>query len=323
MYYEGKDKFMQKISFVIPCYNSEKYVTHTVQKLKEVITKDLSQYETEIILVNDGSKDNTFQKLKEIAITTNNVIAIDFTRNFGQHSAIMAGLNQCDGEIIVALDDDGQTPPEEIKKLLDALDEETDVVYAKYEEKKHNAFRNFGSSINSIMAHALLGKPKDLYISSFFAMKHYIKDEIITYRNPYPYMEGLVLRATNKIKNVMVNHKQREVGKSQYTFKKLIGLWINGFTNFSVKPLRIAIFFSVLFIAIAMVAMIFLIINRITNPAVPMGWTSMTILLLIIGAVITFILGLIGEYVGRIYISINNNPQYVIRNTIKGKQNNQ
>ena len=117
MYYEGKDKFMQKISFVIPCYNSEKYVTHTVQKLKEVIAKDLSQYETEIILVNDGSKDNTFQKLKEIAITTNNVIAIDFTRNFGQHSAIMAGLNQCDGEIIVALDDDGQTPPEEICKI--------------------------------------------------------------------------------------------------------------------------------------------------------------------------------------------------------------
>lgn len=308
---------MQKISFVIPCYNSEQYVHHTVEALEEVINKTLQEYETEVVLVNDGSKDNTFQVIEQIANTINNVIAIDFTRNFGQHSAIMAGLNSCSGDIIVALDDDGQTPPEEVKKLIDALDEQTDVVYAEYEEKKHSAFRNLGSFVNSIMAHALLNKPKDLYISSFFAMKSYIKDEIITYQNPYPYMEGLVLRTTDKIKNVKVNHKQREVGKSQYTFKKLFGLWINGFTNFSVKPLRIAIFFSALFIGVALIATVVLVINRITNPDVPIGWTSMIILLLIIGAVITFILGLIGEYVGRIYICINNNPQYVIRKVVR------
>lgn len=241
---------MQKISFVIPCYNSEQYVSNTVERLQQVIKTMLMQYDTEIILVNDGSKDATFKTIEKIANKDSNVIAIDFTRNFGQHSAIMAGLNQCSGDIIICLDDDGQTPPEEIVKLMDALDEDTDVVYAKYEEKKHSAFRNLGSSVNSMMAHMLLNKPKDLYISSFFAMRDYIKDEIITYQNPYPYMEGLVLRATNKIKNVLVNHKQREVGKSQYTFKKLFSLWINGFTNFSVKPLRIAIFFSALFIAI-------------------------------------------------------------------------
>ena len=311
---------MQKISFVIPCYNSERYVRHTIDELEKVIRTTLTNYKTEIILINDGSKDNTFKEIEQISHLQKNVIAIDFTRNFGQHSAIMAGLNHCSGDIIVALDDDGQTPPEEVKKLIDALDEDTDVVYAKYEDKKHSAFRNLGSFVNSIMAHALLNKPKDLYISSFFAMKSYIKDEIIAYQNPYPYMEGLVLRTTNKIKNVIVNHKQREVGKSQYTFKKLFGLWINGFTNFSVKPLRIAIFFSALFIIIALMATIVLIINRITNPDVPMGWTSMIILLLIIGAVITFILGLIGEYVGRIYICINNNPQYVIRKVVKNEE---
>lgn len=311
---------MQKISFVIPCYNSEKYVTNTVEKLEKVIQTSLKQYNTEIVLINDGSKDNTYKTIEKIANKSNNVIAIDFTRNFGQHSAIMAGLNQCSGDIIICLDDDGQTPPEEIVKLIDALDDDTDVVYAKYEEKKHSAFRNFGSCVNSMMAHALLNKPKDLYISSFFAMKSYIKDEIITYQNPYPYMEGLVLRATNRIKNVAVNHKEREIGKSQYTFKKLFGLWINGFTNFSVKPLRIAIFFSALFIAVAAIATIALIINKIINPAVPIGWTSMIILLLIIGAVITLILGLIGEYVGRIYISINNNPQYVIRKVVKNEK---
>lgn len=308
---------MDKISFIIPCYNSENYIGNTVNDLKLVIETELSNYDSEIILINDGSKDNTFESIKDLAKNNNNIIAIDFTRNFGQHSAIMAGLNMSSGDIIICLDDDGQTPPKEAVKLINALDEDTDVVYAKYEDKKHSTFRNIGSNINSQMAHILLNKPKDLYISSFFAMKSYIKDEIIKYENPYPYLEGLVLRTTNKIKNVVVKHKEREVGKSQYTLKKLFSLWINGFTNFSVKPLRIAIFFSVLFIIIAFAMIVVLTINKIINPAVPLGWTSVIILLLIIGAVITFILGLIGEYVGRIYVSINNNPQYVIRKVEK------
>lgn len=312
---------MEKISFVIPCYNSEKYVKNTIEALQTTIKNKLEEnYTTEIILVNDGSRDNTFQEIGAIAEKHQNVIAIDFTRNFGQHSAIMAGLNECTGDIIICLDDDGQTPPEEVTKLIENLDDETDVVYASYKEKKHNKFRNIGSSINSFMAYKLLDKPKDLYISSFFAMRSYIKDEIINYRNPYPYMEGLVLRATNKIKNVEVNHKERKVGKSQYTLKKLLRLWLNGFTNFSVKPLRIAMVFSLIFIIIAVIMAIVLIVNKLINPLVPLGWTSMIILMLIIGSVITFILGLIGEYVGRIYISINNNPQYVIRKVVKDEE---
>ena len=313
---------MKKVSFVIPCYNSEKYIKITVNSLQTVIKEKLGDYTTEIVLINDGSKDNTFDEIRKLAKENNNIIAIDFTRNFGQHSAIMAGLNACSGDIIICLDDDGQTPPEESIKLINYLDEDTDVVYARYKEKKHNKFRNIGSSINSLMAHILLDKPKDLYISSFFAMKSYIKDEIINYTNPYPYMEGLVLRATNSIKNIDVEHKEREVGKSQYTIKKLLGLWLNGFTNFSVKPLRIAMMFSFLFIATAIILAIVLIINKLINPLVPLGWTSMIILMLIIGAVITFLLGLIGEYVGRIYISINNNPQYVIRKVVKNEEKN-
>lgn len=311
---------MRKISFVIPCYNSEEYIEKTVGELQQVIKEKLSNYKSEIILVNDGSKDKTFQKIKEISKESKNVIAIDFTRNFGQHSAIMAGLNECSGNIIVCLDDDGQTPPEEAVKLINNLNDDTDVVYARYKEKKHSKFRNLGSKVNSFMAHILLDKPNDLYISSFFAMKDYIKNEIINYTNPYPYMEGLVLRATTKIRNVDVEHKDREVGKSQYTIKKLLNLWLNGFTNFSVKPLRIAILFSGLFMAIAAIMAIILIINKIMNPMVPVGWTSVIILLLIIGSVLTFILGLIGEYVGRIYISINNNPQYVIRKVVKNEE---
>ena len=313
---------MEKISFVIPCYNSGKFVANTINDLMQIAKKDFKKYEYEIILINDGSKDDTFEVIKNISKKDKNITAIDLTRNFGQHSAIMAGLNECSGDIIVCLDDDGQTPPTEIKKLLSELDENTDVVYAKYKQKKHSKLRNIGSKLNDFMAIKVLNKPKDLFISSFFVMRKHIKDEIITYKNAYPYMEGLVLRSTSRIKNVSVEHKERAVGKSQYTFKKLLNLWINGFTNFSVKPLRVAILFSVIFSLVAIIMTVILVINKLTNPTVPIGWTSMIILLLIIGAIISFLLGLIGEYVGRIYMAINNNPQFVIREVMKNEKEN-
>lgn len=313
---------MHKISFVIPCYNSELFVEKTVEELLETIKNKLVQYESEIILINDSSKDKTFEKIEKLSQIHKNITAIDLSKNFGQHSAIMAGLSQTTGDIIVCLDDDGQTPPNEAVKLITALDEETDVVYAKYKNKKHNKFRNIGSKINDYMAESLLDKPKDLFISSFFAMKKYVKDEILEYKNPYPYMEGLVLRATNKIKNVEVNHGERKVGKSNYTLKKLLKLWVNGFTNFSVKPLRIAILCSSAFIIGAIVMTIWILFNKANNPEVPMGWSSTMVALLVVGAAVTFILGLIGEYVGRIYLSINNNPQYIIRKIAKNKEEN-
>ena len=310
----------KKISYVIPCYNSALFIEKTVDDLINTIKKDLPEYNSEIILVNDASKDNTFKKIKEIANTNANVIAVDLSRNFGQHNAIMAGLKFTTGDIILAMDDDGQTAPSEIKKIISGLDEDTDVVYAKYEHKKHNIFRNLGSRLNDFMAVKLINKPKDLYVSSFFAMKKFVKDEIITYTNPYPYIIGLVLRSTNKIKNVTVTHNKRKVGKSNYTLKKLVGLLMNGFTNFSVTPLRIALIFSIIFGIAAIILAIIFIINKFINPNVPLGWTSTIIVNLLIGASISFLLGLVGEYVGRIYMAINNNPQYVIREVINEKK---
>lgn len=311
---------MEKVSFIIPCYNSELFIENTINELQESINKDFKKYETEIILINDSSKDNTFIKIEEISQKNKNVIAIDMAKNFGQHGAIFAGLSQAKGDIIVCLDDDGQTPPNEAIKLVNSLDENTDVVYAKYKNKKHNKFRNFGSKVNDYMAHSLLGKPNELFISSYFAMKKYVKDELLKYTNPYPYLEGLVLRTTNKIKNVEINHRERKIGKSNYTLKKLLHLWVNGFTSFSVKPLRLAIVCSFIFVISAMIITIAIIINKLRNPAVPLGWSSTMVVILIVGAALAFILGLIGEYVGRIYISINNSPQYVIRKVTKNDE---
>lgn len=307
-----------KISFVIPCYRSEHTIGDVVAQIQDAME---GKYEYEIVLVNDCSPDKTFDVIEELCKTFDNIIGINLAKNFGQHSALMAGFHYVSGDIIVCLDDDGQTPPSEAHKLLDKLnDEETDVVYAKYENKKHSTFRNLGSQINSKMAEYLIGKPKDLYVSSYFAAKRFVIDEITCYENPYPYVIGLILRTTKNIVNVTVEHREREEGSSGYTLKKLVALWFNGFTAFSVKPLRIATVVGMLFAAAGFLYLIYTIVNKIINPNVPMGWSSMMSVLLVVGGCILFMLGLIGEYIGRIYISLNNSPQYVIKKVVSRKE---
>lgn len=165
----------------------------------------------------------------------------------------------------------------------------------------------------------MLKKPKDLYVSSYFVMRSYIKEEILHYRNAYPYVIGLVLRSTTNITNVDVQHRQREQGRSGYTLGKLLGLWLNGFTAFSVVPLRLASFLGIFAAGAGFVYLIYVLVNKIVNPLAPIGWTSMIALLLIVGGIIMLILGMIGEYVGRIYISLNAYPQYVVKETINIK----
>lgn len=309
-----------KVSFVIPCYRSESTLPDVVDRIQQIRRHD---DEFEVILVNDCSPDNTFQTIKQLCAKWTNVTGINLAKNFGQHSALMAGFHYVSGEYIVCLDDDGQTPPEEVYRLLDTLDEDTDVVYAEYDQKKHSAFRNFGSRINSKMAEYLIGKPKNLFVSSYFAAKRYVIDEMIRYNNPYPYVIGLVLRTTKNIKNVKVDHHEREAGQSGYTLKKLIQLWMNGFTAFSVKPLRIATALGIIFAFLGFAYAVYTVINKFVNPNVPVGWSSMMAAFMFIGGCILFMLGLIGEYIGRIYISLNNSPQYVIKNVIEKAESNE
>lgn len=302
---------MNKISYVIPCYGSEHTIIGVVTDIKMLMKQDLKNYQFEIILVNDGSPDRVHNVIIENYSKDKDIKYIQLSKNFSQHNAVMAGLHHTTGDVIICLDDDGQSPVYEVPKLLNELNEDIDVVYAKYRAKKHSRFRNFGSKINDYMLRMMLGKPQDLYISSFFAMKRYVKDAMIEYKNPYPYLGGLILRITDRIKNVETDHLGRNDGSSGYNIRKLLKLYVNGLTNFSVKPLRISLFFSVTFILIAVIASVYLVINKLLNPEIPVGWTSMMIVLLFVGAAITFLLGLIGEYIGRIYISINNIPQYV------------
>lgn len=306
---------MKKISFVIPCYRSEHTLPNVVSEIEEKM-KTLPQYEYEVLLVNDCSPDNTLEVIRNLCEKHDNIKGIDFARNFGQHSALMAGLRHSDGDYVVCLDDDGQTPANEADKLLDKLEEGYDAVYAKYEHKQHSAFRNMGSRLNEYMARIMLGKPGSLYVSSYFAVKRFVVEDMIRYENSYPYVIGLVLRATRNITNVLVTHREREEGVSGYTLKKLIGLWFNGFTAFSVKPLRIATAMGGISAALGFLYGIYTIIKRLVNPEVPMGFSAIMSSIVIFGGMIMLMLGLIGEYIGRIYISLNNSPQYVIREKI-------
>ena len=305
-----------EISFVIPCYNSEKTITRVIDEIKASVTEK----DYEIILINDGSKDNVYEVIRDLADKDKKIKVIDLIKNFGQHSALMTGLRYSEGDIVVCLDDDGQTPADEYEKLVKGVREGFDVVYAKYDNKQHSLFRNFGSKLNDIMACLMLNKPKDLYLSSYFACNRLVVDEIVKYQNPFPYLAGLVLRTTTRIKNVPVNHRKRETGESGYTLSKLIGLWMNGFTAFSVKPLRIATTMGFLIAILGFLYGIILIIRKITNNIEILGYSSIMASMLFIGGLVMIMLGLIGEYLGRIYICLNNQPQAIVRNTINIKK---
>lgn len=302
----------QLVSFVIPCYRSAQTIGRVVQEIRDVM-RGLLQYRYEIVLVNDASPDDTFETIRALCGENRDVCGVNLARNFGQHAALMAGFRYVRGDIVVCLDDDGQTPAGEVGKLLSGIEAGSDVVYAKYANKRHSGFRNFGSRINELMTRVMLGKPKELYVSSYFAVKRFVVEEMLRYENPYPYVIGLVLRTTKKITNVEVTHREREVGTSGYTLGKLLGLWFNGFTAFSVKPLRVATVIGVISACAGFAYGIFTIIKKFINPAVPVGFSALMAAVVFFCGLILLMLGIIGEYIGRIYISLNNSPQYVIR----------
>lgn len=310
---------MNKVSFVIPCYSSGHSIEAVVHELIAAM-EELVEYKYEVIMVNDCSPDDTMDIIRGICIQHDNMKGIDLSKNFGQHGALMAGLNYVSGDIVVCLDDDGQTPASEVGKLLKKIGEGYDVVYAEYNNKQHSGFRNLGSKINSLMTEYLLDKPRGLFVSSYFAVRRYIVDDVIQYQNAYPYVLGLVLRSTKNIANVEVKHRERIEGNSGYTLKKLVGLWVNGFTSFSVKPLRFATIVGCFFAMIGFLFVIYLVVHKLLHPgSVLMGWSSTMSVIMILGGLILLVLGMIGEYIGRIYICINKAPQYIIKEIVGDK----
>lgn len=308
------------ISFVIPCYRSAATLPGVIREIQESM-KTIDSYTYEIILVNDCSPDDTFETIRRLCEENENITGINLAKNFGQHSALMAGFHHVRGSLIVCLDDDGQTPACEVGKLIAGIEEGADVVYAKYIHKHHSGFRNFGSHINELMTRVMLGKPKNLYLSSYFAARRFVVEEMLRYEYAYPYVIGLVLRTTKNIANVEVNHRDRKAGESGYTLGKLLALWFNGFTAFSVKPLRIATVAGTICALCGFAYGIYTIIKKIfiQPPDLVIGFSALMSVIVFMGGMLMLMMGLVGEYMGRMYISMNNSPQFVIREIV-GKE---
>ena len=303
------------ISFVIPCYRSEKNITSVVNEIKETVTKR-SGCKYEIIAVNDQSPDNVYSVLKSLAAADKQVKVIDLSKNMGKHAALMAGFRHACGDYIAICDDDGQCPIEHLWELIDAVDEGYDAAMANYGVKAQSRFKNFGSRMNDWMMRTLLNKPRHIKFANFAVFRPFVVSEMLKYKNPYPYVNGLLLQATHKIKNVPMEERERLNGTGGYTFKKSFSLWMNGFTAFSVKPLRIATALGAVLALAGFAFGIYVIIRKLVHPNILAGYSSLFAAMLFIGGVIMLMMGLIGEYIGRIYISINNAPQYVVRETI-------
>lgn len=300
-----------KLSVVIPVFFGQSTIGRLVHKLFEILT----DYELEIVLVDDGSLDSShevclalYEKYK------NSLTYVRLSKNFGEHNAVMAGLRYSTGDYAVIIDDDFQNPPEAVINLAKtAVEGEYDVVYSSYPKKQHSIFRNLGSRFNNLIAGFLLDVPRNLYLSSFKCLSRFAVNEIVKYIGPFPYIDGLILRSTRKIGTVEVAHNKRQEGKSGYTFRKLVHLWLNMFVNFSIMPLRISSILGLIFSGFGLVFSTVVVIEKLNNPSLPIGWPSLIIAFLVFAGVQLFILGLLGEYLGRLYLSSNQTPQYVVR----------
>jgi len=307
------------VSIVIPVYNGQE----TIGPLADELVARLGpSYQLEIILINDCSLDRSedacialFEKYSDI------VRFFSLAKNVGEHNAVMAGLNQCSGDFVVIMDDDFQNPISELIKLLNfGLEHDYDVVYTWYQRKHHALWRNLGSWFNDRVANVMLRKPRGLYLSSFKLLNRFLVKEIIKYDLPFSYIDGLILRTTEKIGRLQVEHGAREIGKSGYTLRKLIRLWLNMFVNFSILPLRVATLLGTIFSLIGLGIGVWTVIEKLSNPDLPVGYAALTVIVSIFAGIQLIALGMNGEYVGRIFLSLNRSPQYTIRRRFEKKR---
>ena len=290
------------LSVVIPVYHG----ANTVQKLVESTQEELTPYSYEIVLINDGSKDDSEKVCLELSTKFDNISFLSLRKNFGEFQAVMCGLNHAKGDYAVIIDDDFQNPPSEIFKLLEtALKGDYDVVYGQYDEKKHHQFRNIGSWFVNQITTFLFKKPQDLYLSSFKLIKREIVEEICKYKGPYPYIDGLIFNVTDNVGKVTVQHNERHHGESNYTAKKLTSLFLNIIFGYSLLPVRLAMFLGFLSTFIALLLSVFQFLKIVDYP--------IRLLVLYIGGIQLISIGIVGEYIGKTFLTQSNTPQYTLK----------
>jgi len=306
---------MIDISIVIPVYNSE----DNLAELNRQIQEELKKINFELILINDQSKDNSWEIINNLANEYKNIIGINLRKNSGQDNAIFAGINYAKGQYIVIMDDDLQHSPSDILRLYEEIEKGYDVCYANFENKKQALWKNIGSWLNGKMAEIIIDKPKEIYLSPFKIIKKDIINEVKMTNYLYPYIDGIIFSITNNITQIDAKHYDRFSGTSTYTLLESIKVFMKLATGFSVFPLRVASFVGALTSVFGFILGLYFILEYFINNSSPEGWTSMIVIVLFLGGIILMSLGIVGEYLGRIYLSINKKKSY----TVKQELNNE
>lgn len=304
------------LSIVVPVYRGADTVGTLVAALAG--QRDQIHGGLEIVLVNDGSPDNSAEVCRELVATTPVPITfVDHARNYGEHNAVMTGLRHARGDYVITMDDDLQNPPEEVIRLYDhARFNDLDVVYTRYATKHHATWRNLGSWLANRMADHLLDKPKGLYLSSFRCMSRLAVSGILHYRGPYPYVDGLLMQVTQRIGSIEVRHLPRAQGRSNYNLRRLIRLWLSLALNFSLLPLRLSVVLGLALAAAGFVGAVLVIVDWLFH-APPEGWASTMVVMLLLSGAQLFMLGVVGEYIGRVFLTVNHKPQGIVRAVVR------
>jgi glycosyltransferase involved in cell wall biosynthesis len=305
-----------EISIVVPVYRSQSILPHLAEQVTVAMEAAGLAGRFELILVNDASPDGSWQTIQGLAAQHAFVRGVCLARNFGQHNATMAGLNDARGEIVVIMDDDLQHPPQTIMSLVAAVRDGYDVCYTRYVNRQHVVWKRLGSWFNDRVATFLLRKPPGLYLSSFKALHRRVVREVIRYDGPYAYVDGLILDITSHITSVPIEHQARLEGKGNYDLRRSLSLWLKMATSFSIIPLRIASITGMILAVVSAGAIIVLVTQKLLHPDLPAGWTSLLMTVLFVGGLQLLCLGVIGEYLGRAYLKINHKPQFAVRERV-------
>jgi len=302
------------LTFVIPLYNSADTIASVVHDIEQLAVAGGH----EIVLVNDGSADATSQVCRQLVRTARIPITyVEHARNFGEHNAVLTGWRHARGAYIVNLDDDGQNPPAEGARLWQhASREGLDVVFGHYEVKRHSAWRNAGSWFTNRMTDWALDKPPGFYLSSFRCVSSFVTRQVVDYAGPYPYVDGLLLQVTQRIGSITVRHDERRAGASGYTMRRLFRLWLSAWLNFSLLPLRAATAVGVVTAAAGLLAFIVVVWLWMVQRGPAYGWGWVMAAVLVFSGTQLVMLGLIGEYLGRMFLTVNQRPQSVVREVV-------
>lgn len=303
---------MKEISVVIPVYKSEK----CIPELTKQISDALKDFNWELILVNDCSPDNSWTEIKKVAAENNNITGINLRKNGGQDLAILAGLNHAKGKWIIIMDDDLQHSPYDIPKLYTQAQKGFDVVYADFKQKKQKLWKNLGSWLNGKVSEITLGKPKGIYLSPFKIISGSVVKEMCKLNNLFPYIDGLIFQVTKNITQINIEHHKREYGKSNFTLVKSMQVFFRMMFGFSTFPLNFATYIGFFSSTMGFVLAIYFLVKFLLGLEPLTGWTSLIMVILILGGLILLALGIIGKYIGQMYLTINNSPKYIVKETV-------